>query len=150
MRALELLDSGQLEPPTGPSQLWTADTRHPTLLVALTMDRAALGQRIDARVDAIVAAGAVEEVRRAHAGGASATARQALGFAELLAGDVDALKRRTRTFARRQVTWMRKLAGAHELDVTQRMPEQAASAVVGLLDRLEDRGGKPGQLSLDP
>ena len=44
-------------------QLWTTDTRHPTLLAGLTMDREALAERIDARVDAMVAAGAAEEVR---------------------------------------------------------------------------------------
>ncbi len=36
-------------------------------------------------------AGAAEEVRRADAAGASASARPALGFAELLAGDVEAM-----------------------------------------------------------
>ena len=83
------------------------------------MEREALYERIDARVDAMVAAGAGEEVRRANAAGASETARKALGFDELLAGDVEAMKRRTRNYARRQLTWMRKLAGAHVLDVTE-------------------------------
>ncbi len=50
-------------------QLWTDDTRHPTLLVGLTMEREALYARIDARVDAMVAAGAVEEVARRRRGG---------------------------------------------------------------------------------
>ena len=45
------------QPPAG-EQLWTGDTRHPTLLAGLTMDRAALDARIDARVDEMVAAGA--------------------------------------------------------------------------------------------
>ncbi len=111
VRALELLDLGELEPPEGPSQLWSAEMRHPTLLVGLTMEREALYARIDARVEQMLAAGAVEEVARAHAAGASATARKALGFEELLAGDVEAMKRRTRNYARRQLTWMRKLAG---------------------------------------
>ena len=72
--------------PGDESELWSTDTRHPTLLVGLTMDREALYERIDARVDAIVAAGAAEEVRRARAAGASRTARKALGFDELLDG----------------------------------------------------------------
>ena len=62
------------------------------------------------RVEEMVAAGAADEVRRANAAGASITARKALGFNELLAGDVEAMKRRTRNYARRQLTWMRKLA----------------------------------------
>ena len=94
--------------------------RHPTLLAGLTMEREALYARIDARVDAMVAAGAREEVLRAHAAGASETARKALGFDDLLAGDVEAMKRRTRNYARRQLTWMRKLAGVRAIDVTGR------------------------------
>ena len=46
------------------------------------MDRERLYKRIEARVDAMVAAGVEEEVRRADAAGASATARKALGFEE--------------------------------------------------------------------
>ena len=88
--------------------------RHPTLLAGLTMEREALYARIDARVEEMVAAGAREEVLRAHAAGASETARKALGFDELLAGDVEAMKRRTRNYARRQLTWMRKLAGVRD------------------------------------
>src|SRR5271165_661882 len=49
VRALELLDLGELEPPDGPSQLWSEELRHPTLLVGLTMEREALYGRIDAR-----------------------------------------------------------------------------------------------------
>ena len=128
MRLLELDDLGELEPPSGPNQLWTAETRHPTRLVGLVMDRDALYARIDARVDAMVAAGAAREVRAAHAAGASETARKALGFDELLAGDVEAMKRRTRNFARRQLTWMRKLAGVEVVDVTGREPMCPASS----------------------
>ena len=72
----------------------------------------------------MLAAGVREEVLRAHAAGASATARKALGFEELLAGDVEAMQRRTRNYARRQLTWMRKLAGVHLIDVTGRAPEE--------------------------
>jgi tRNA dimethylallyltransferase len=131
VRALELLELGELEPPRGPNQLWTADTRHPTRLVGLVMEREALYARIDARVDAMVAAGAIDEVRAAHAAGASDTARKALGFDELLAGDVEAMKRRTRNFAKRQLTWMRKLPGVETVDVTGRAPEAVAGDLVG-------------------
>jgi tRNA dimethylallyltransferase len=129
-RALELLDLGELEPPEGPSQLWSEDTRHPTLLAGLTMDRDALYAAIDARVDAMVAAGAAEQVRSAHAAGASETARKALGFEDLLAGDVEGMKRRTRNYARRQLTWMRKLPGVHVHDMTGRAPADVAREIL--------------------
>ncbi|MFN8202532.1 MAG: tRNA dimethylallyltransferase [Solirubrobacteraceae bacterium] len=136
VRLLELSGLGELEPPDAgrPNQLWTEHTRHPTRLIGVTMAREALYARIDARVEAMLAAGAVGEVRAARAAGASATARQALGFDELLAGDVDAMKRRTRNYAKRQLTWMRKLAGVELVDLTDTTPDAAAA-------RLLDPGG---------
>ena len=133
IRALELLEMGELdERPEGSSQLWTEETRHPTLLVGLTMARDELYRRIGARVEAMVAGGAEEEVRRAVAAGASRTARVALGFEELLAGEVEGMKRRSRNYAKRQVTWMRKLPGANILDVTDRTPREVAEEIAGL------------------
>jgi tRNA dimethylallyltransferase len=131
LRALELLDAGELEPPQGASQLWSAELRHPTLLAGLTMERESLYGLIDARIDQMLAAGVREEVRRAHAVGASGTARKALGFQELLAEDVATMKRRTRNYARSQLTWMRKLAGVRVIDVTGRA---AASVATEILD----------------
>jgi tRNA dimethylallyltransferase len=130
VRALELLDAGELDPPDGESELWTDTVRHPTLLIGLVMERSELYRRIDARVDAMVAAGAEDEVRRANAAGASLTARKALGFEELLGGDVEAMKRRTRNYARRQLTWMRKLAGVEVIDTTGRSGSETASVVL--------------------
>ena len=133
VRALELLDAGELESPAGgESELWTAAVRHPTLLIGLVTERDALYARIDARVDQMLAAGVQEEVRRANAAGASATARKALGFEELLIGDIDAMTRRTRNYARRQLTWMRKLADVHELDTTGRSPADVAAEALAL------------------
>jgi tRNA dimethylallyltransferase len=132
-RATELLEMGETPPPAGAgSRLWTAAMRHPTLLCGLTMDLDALYERIDTRVDELIAAGAAAEVRRAEAAGASNTARKALGYEELLRGDVEAMKRRTRRYARRQLTWMRKLPGVHVIDVTGR----AAADVAAEIDRL--------------
>ncbi len=132
VRSLELLDSGELEPPPERSELWTETMRHPTLLVGLVMERQRLYQRIDARVDGMLALGVQDEVRRASARGASPTARQALGFEELLAGEVEATKRRTRNYARRQLTWMRKLAAVEVLDTTDRSPEEVAGEIEAL------------------
>jgi len=93
------------------------------------MDREQLYRRIDARVDAMVAAGAADEVRRADAAGASPSARQALGFEELLRGDVEATKRRTRRYAKRQLTWLRKLPDTLTIDVTERVTRDVAQEV---------------------
>lgn len=140
VRSLELLDAGELpHPGTGdqpdePSQLWTEEVRQPTLLMGLVMERERLYSRIDARVDEMIEAGVREEVLRAHAAGASDTARKALGFDELLSGDIEAMKRRTRNYARRQLTWMRKLAGVHLIDTTDRSPTDVAEEIARTLD----------------
>jgi tRNA dimethylallyltransferase len=135
MRALELADAGELQPLGGDrskigQQLWSEDVRRPTLLVGLTMEREALYARIDARVQAMLDAGVREEVERADAAGASETARKALGFEELLAGDVEAMKRHTRNYAKRQLSWMRKLAGVRAIDVTGREPDDVAREIL--------------------
>ena len=136
VRALELHDQGALEPPTGESQLWARETRHPTRLVGLVRDRDELYARIERRVDAMVAAGAIDEVRRADAAGASQTARVALGFDELLTGDVGAMKRRTRNYARRQLTWMRKLPDVEIVDMSGQDPERVAALIGDLPEDL--------------
>ena len=133
-RALELLEMGEQPAPTGEdSRLWTARLRHPTLLCGLTMERQALYARIDARVDEMIAAGAADEVKRADAAGAARTARSALGFEELLAGDHEAMKRRTRNYAKRQLAWMRRLPEVHEIDLTGGSAADAAEQIGHIL-----------------
>ncbi len=130
VRALELDDLGELEPGPELSELWTGATRHPTLLVGVVMERERLYARIDARVEQMLGAGAEREVRSANAAGASHTARKALGFEELLAGDVEGMKRRTRNYARRQLTWMRKLPDVELVDLSDGDVEGAAQRIL--------------------
>lgn len=82
-------------------------------------DTAALYRRIDGRVDQMMAAGLLEECRRLWDAGVfdrSETAAQAIGYKELfpyLRGEatltdcVEVLKRSTRRYAKRQMTWFR-------------------------------------------
>jgi tRNA dimethylallyltransferase len=111
------------------SELWSPETRHPTTFFGLDMERAQLYERIDARTEAIVAGGAEEEVRRADALGPSRTARKALGFDELLGGDVERMKKRSRNYARRQLTWMRKIPNLHQIDRTGLDDAEAAAQI---------------------
>ncbi|MBN1918683.1 MAG: tRNA (adenosine(37)-N6)-dimethylallyltransferase MiaA [Verrucomicrobia bacterium] len=89
------------------------------LMLGLRLPRATLYARINARVDAMFEAGAVEEVERLVAAGIQqgSTAMQAIGVREITAylrGDttLDEAKRRiktqTRRYAKRQLTWFRK------------------------------------------
>jgi tRNA dimethylallyltransferase len=134
VRALELIEMGEEPAPVGAaSRLWTARTRHPTLLVGLVMERAALYRRIEARVDRMVEAGARDQVRAAEAAGVSRAARSALGFEELLRGDVEAMKQRTRNYAKRQLAWMRRLSDVHRIDLTDGKSEAAARRIAHIL-----------------
>jgi tRNA dimethylallyltransferase len=138
--AVAELSLRKVPPGTEDSELWSPETRHPTTIFGLDMERERLYERIDARTEAIVAGGAEEEVRRAEALGPSRTARKALGFDELLAGDVERMKKRSRNYARRQLTWMRKIPGLRWIDRTGRDDAAVAAEIASAL----------GDCGLDP
>lgn len=101
----------------------------PTRQVGLQVPLDVLDARITARVDAMLEAGLLDEVRRlaAEPGGLSRTARQALGYREVLEhledgvplGEaVERIVTRTRRFARRQIRWFRRDPRIQWLDAT--------------------------------
>lgn len=133
-RALELQRVG-LDPPERGRELWTARLRHPTALLGIVVDRDALADRIDRRVEAMVAAGAAGEARAALRAGASRTASSALGFDALVRGDVEAVKADHRRYARRQMTWLRRMSGVEVVDRTDLDDRAAAELALSLIDR---------------
>lgn len=128
IRALETLDQGASASDRHENRLWTAETRVPTALFALVMDRDELYARVDRRVDEIVEHGAPAEVRSA-ATLAGPTARQALGFQALIDDDIEQMKTKTRRYAKRQLTWLNKLAGAARIDATGRTAADVAAEI---------------------
>jgi tRNA dimethylallyltransferase len=120
-------------PESEDSELWSPETRLPTTIFGLDMDRTLLYERIDARTEAIVAGGALQEVLRAEELGPSRTARKALGFDELLAGDVEQMRKRSRNYARRQLTWMRKIPNLTAIDRGELSDAAVAGEIVGRL-----------------
>ena len=127
--ALAELSLQKVPPESEDSELWSPETRHPTTIFGLDMDRAQLYDRIDTRTEAIVAAGAAEEAHRADTLGPGRTARKALGFDELLAGDLETMKKRSRNYARRQLTWMRKIPNLELIDRTGLSDTEVASRI---------------------
>ena len=127
--ALAELSLEKVPPESETSELWSPDTRHATTIFGLDMDRAQLYERIDARVESIAAAGAAEEARQADAVGPGRTARRALGFDELLSGDLETMKKRSRNYARRQLTWMRKIPNIQLIDRTGLSDADVASLI---------------------
>jgi len=116
--ALAQLSLVKAPPESKDSELWSPETRHPTTIFGLEMEREQLYARIDARTEAIFAGGARDEVIAAEARGPSRTARVALGFDEVLRGDLERMQQRSRNYARRQLTWMRKIPNLHRVDRT--------------------------------
>ncbi len=94
------------------------------LLVLDCRDRQVLYDRIDRRVDAMLEAGLLDEARFLLQTPHAKTAMQAIGYKELapfLAGElpletaVDNVKRETRRYAKRQLSWFRGMEHAHPL-----------------------------------
>ena len=134
VRLTELTRMGIAAHPSS-EKLWSESTRVPTMIVGITVNRDELRDRIDARVDEMVRLGVVDEVCSADAARASRTARAAIGFDELLEGDVEAMKRAQWRFAKRQLTWMRRMADVEQIDRTGRSDGEVAGEILGLLDR---------------
>ncbi len=93
--------------------------RYPAVRVGLAMPRKKLYDAIDRRVDRMMAEGLLDEVKGLQAKGYSRQlpAMQAIGYAQLLAylerevpleKAVEDIKRATRQFAKRQLTWFRR------------------------------------------
>jgi tRNA dimethylallyltransferase len=128
VRALEVtLGSGRPFSSFGPGlDVYPATRFH---LVGVRLPHEVVAARIEHRYHRQMAAGFLDEVRRllAEPHGLSRTARQALGYRELiahLAGEatldeaLDLAVRRTRRFARRQASWFRRDPRIRWLDAT--------------------------------
>jgi tRNA dimethylallyltransferase len=107
----------------------------------------ALRPSIEARVDSMMSAGFLDEVRGLHQGGFGATrALAAIGYRQLrehLAGELDlaeavaAIKRATVAYARRQRTWFRK----EQRDVVLTEAPRVADLAASIAAELEHRTG---------
>ena len=140
IRALEMCDEG--ESYARQKAGFSAPREHyPQLTFALTMDRERLYRRIDKRVDRMVEEGLVDEVRAlGDAGVADAiTSRQAIGYKEVfdvLAGRstldeaIALIKQRSRRYAKRQLSWCRRDARTHWLDMDRLDLSAAAETVL--------------------
>ena len=103
----------------------TQPPRYRAVYIGLAFeDRADMRALIDKRVDAMMEAGLLDEVRALLDSGVdrSSTALQAIGYKELLgalAGErtvedaVDEIKLRSRQYAKRQLTWLRRNKAIH-------------------------------------
>lgn len=115
----------------------------------LTDERAKLYDRIDRRVDAMVEAGLVDEVKKLKAMGCShkMVSMQGLGYKEILAyldGEytleeaIYIIKRETRHFAKRQLTWFKRERDVIWLD-KQAFGYDDAAILANMISILEEK-----------
>lgn len=120
----------------------------PALKVGLTMPREQLYARIDARIDAMLAQGFVQEVQNLLQKGYNTAlpALKGLGYRQIieylqgriaLEEAIRIWKRDTRRFAKRQMTWFRKEPDVYWLDVS----EDAEKTAQRILTLIEEQGG---------
>ena len=147
VRALEMLDEG-VSYAAKHEGLRARRPHYDALLFGITMDRERLYKRIDARVDAMVEAGLVDEVRALAEGGLAETltAMQAIGYKEVVAyldgaltldEAIDEVKRRSRRYAKRQLSWLRRDGRVRWLDYDRLDEDEAARIVLAALDGQE-------------
>ena len=142
IRAIEVLES------TGESIRKFEESFIPTkdytcILIGLTRDREELYQRIDRRVEQIIQAGLVKEVASLRAKGLSEKnmSMKGIGYKEILSylrGEYDLdeavrlVKRNTRHYAKRQLTWLRRYPDMIWFNISEfKTEEDALSAVIG-------------------
>lgn len=112
-----------------------------TLKLALTLERARLVNQLDARVEAMYREGVVDETRRLlERFPRAARPFSAIGYAEsaaVVAGEmtlgeaIAETQRRTRAYAKRQMTWLRAERNVRWLDATN--PEETFTAALRLI-----------------
>jgi tRNA dimethylallyltransferase len=146
VRGLELAEAGASLSPDE-DRLWSAATRHPTIVVGLDVPKDVLERRIEERTRAMFDAGVQDEVRRALEGPISLTARQALGLDEVAALPRDeaiaAIVVRTRRYAAYQRKWMRRIPGIAMVGA-DRPPGEIADDIVALARTWERVSRPPG------
>jgi len=127
VRALEVFDLTGVPLSRHQREHAFAQRRYSSLLLGLRMDRAALYARIDARVEEMLDEGFVEEVRRLVAAGYARAPgfSAAIGYAHVAASlrgelpldeAIRLMKRDTRRYAKRQLTWFAREPGLEWVD----------------------------------
>jgi tRNA dimethylallyltransferase len=120
----------------------------------LRWDKNALAGRIETRVDRMIAGGLADEVRRLFASGVrpEANAMQSVGYREMiecLDGRIgieeaaDRIKRNTRRFAKRQMTWFRGEPRIRWIDIAD--PEDLVLAAQTMVQELERTSSSSGR-----
>jgi tRNA dimethylallyltransferase len=138
VRALEVIElTGR---PFSEAEAWERyESIYDLRAIGLTLPRDVLYERIAERARAMIDAGLIDEARRLAAAGMTRSARNALGYRQVLEaaddGDagvlVDEIVRATKRFARRQESWFRADPRITWLDASDPEIKEKAAAILG-------------------
>lgn len=118
--------------------------RYDSTIIGLNMPRELLYERIERRVDSMIAAGLIDEVRSILDDGIdpNSLSLQGLGYKELIAAfqgvysieeAIADIKLKTRHFAKRQLTWFKKDERIHWIDVSSCSAAKTAEKIIDLI-----------------
>jgi len=118
------------------------------LIFVLTMERKQLYERINKRVDIMFNNGLIQEVSRLLENGVkrNSTSMQAIGYKQVIDFTTknifdniekikDNIKKATRNYAKRQITWFKKYKEAIWLDITNKTKEEVISEILKYLNQ---------------
>jgi tRNA dimethylallyltransferase len=141
MRALEVF----LLTGTRISELQKSRKRDDLVLICLVDERQRIYERINERIDHMIDKGLIEEVEGLLRSGYSKelASMQALGYKEtveylegrlLKEEAVELIKKRTRNFAKRQISWFGRFEDVHNINIAGG-PKEAVASIMALLPR---------------
>lgn len=118
-------------------------TKYDILLIGLTRSRETLYKRINQRVELMMAAGLLEEVKKLKNSGLddSFQSMQGIGYKEVLSylegastydQMMDEIKQSSRNYAKRQMTWFRRYPDIHWIDLEMCSTEDALQTIISL------------------
>ena len=155
IRALEVVRYGA-ERISQERAMDTGDAPYHAFVIGLTRERAHLYARINARVEAMFAAGLAEEVAALLARGVrrDAPAMKGIGYRETaayLSGEmsrmeaISAIQTATRHFAKRQMTWYRRMPYIRWYDADAQAGQQLLHAILADVYTWREKGERSAQ-----
>ena len=120
------------------------ESQYNWLIIGLTAEnRDVLYDRINRRVDIMLDDGLIEEAKTFFSSEKSSTAKQAIGYKELkgffdgsisLEEATENLKRETRRYAKRQLTWFRRNKNINWINIDNKTSEEVLTEALAIID----------------
>jgi tRNA dimethylallyltransferase len=154
IRALEVFQTTGVSISEQPQ--WSGALDRPVIYLVIDRDRTGLYQRIEARVDRMIVDGLLDEVRQLLQMGFGPELKplQGLGYRQMMAflhnkiswnDALDDLKKATRNYAKRQLTWFRREPFDCWLNLSNQGPgfmDEILSFIEGRLDRMSNKNAR--------